>query len=117
MKRLILFLLPIIFTLSLCSCSTTKTLYSWYGYDDAVHTFTKDRTPKSEEHLIKEYERLINTPNGTRKMVQPGICAEYGYLLIKQGKREEGLQLLKKEIELYPESKVFITRIIKQFEK
>jgi len=50
-------------------------------------------------------------------MVQPGICAEYGYLLIKQGKREEGLQLLKKEIELYPESKVFITRIIKQFEK
>lgn len=117
MKRLSLYLLPAILTVLLSSCGTTKTLYSWYDYDDAVHTFTKERTPKSEEHLIKVYERLINTPSGTRKMVQPGICAEYGFLLLKQNKKEEGLKLLKKEIELYPESKVFITRIIKQFEK
>lgn len=117
MKRIQKLLLPAILTLLLSSCATTKTLYSWYDYDDAVHSFTKDRTPKSEEHLIKVYERLINTPNGTKKMVQPGICAEYGYLLLKQDKKEEGLKLLKKEVELYPESKVFITRIIKQFEK
>ena len=38
-------------------------------------------------------------------------------MLLKQGKKEEGLALLKREIELYPESANFIGRIIKQFEK
>lgn len=103
-------------TLILSSCGSTQTLYSWYDYDNAIHTYTKTRTPKSEEYLIKMYDKLINTPNGTRKIVQPGICAEYGYLLLKLDKMEEGLALLKKEVELYPESDEFITRIIKQFE-
>lgn len=109
-------LLGLISMLTLASCGTTS-LYSWYGYDNQIHEFTKKRTPESEAKLIKTYEKLINTPNGVRRTVQPGICAEYGYLLLKSGKKEEGLAMLKKEIELYPESAVFISRIIKQFEK
>ncbi len=117
MKTTTKILLSTAITLLLCGCGTTRTLYSWYNYDDAVHAYTKDRTPKSEKALIAMYEKLINHPGGTRKAIQPGICAEYGYLLLKMDKREEGLALLKKEVELYPESEVFITRIIKQFEK
>lgn len=105
------------FALLLCGCGTTKTLYSWYDYDSTVHAYTKTHTPKSEQALMDTYEKLINKPGGTRNTIQPGICAEYGYLLLKMGKREEGLTLLNKEVELYPESTVFIKRIIKQFEK
>lgn len=36
---------------------------------------------------------------------------------IKKAKKEEGLKYLNKEIEDYPESKVYISRIIKQIEK
>jgi len=47
----------------------------------------------------------------------PGVNAEYGYLLVKAGQKEEGLTLLKQEVALYPESEKFISRIIKQLEK
>jgi hypothetical protein len=43
--------------------------------------------------------------------VPPGACAEYGYLLIKEGKDQDGLMYLDKEQALYPESAVFIQRI------
>ena len=52
-----------------------------------------------------------------RGVVPPGVNAEYGYLLVKAGKKEEGLTLLKEEARLYPESEKFISRIIKQLQK
>jgi hypothetical protein len=33
------------------------------------------------------------------------------------GKQDEGLRFMKEEIRLYPESEVYISRIIKQLEK
>lgn len=103
-------------SLLLSSCGISSNLYAWQDYDNSIHTYTKEHTPQSEERIIKTYQTLINTPGGTRQAIQPGICAEYGFLLLKMGKKEQGLELLKKEIKLYPESSVFITRIIKQFE-
>lgn len=50
-------------------------------------------------------------------MVPPGLYAEYGYLLYKTGKKDEGLSFLRQEIKLYPESERYISRIIKQIEK
>ena len=63
------------------------------------------------------YEKLITQPEGLRKMPPPGLCAEYGYLLAKQGDTERGVKLLEKETELYPESAVFVRRLIKQLKK
>ena len=50
-------------------------------------------------------------------VVPPGTNAEYGFLLYKAGKKQEGIALLKEEIRLYPESERFISRIINQLEK
>ena len=49
-------------------------------------------------------------------MPPPGVCADYGYLLIKKGEVEKGKELLVKETILYPESKLFIDMILKRFE-
>jgi hypothetical protein len=54
---------------------------------------------------------------GKRGAVPPGLYAEYGYLLYKTGKKDEGLSFLRQEIKLYPESERYISRIIKQIEK
>ena len=51
------------------------------------------------------------------KIVPPGVNAEYGYLLLKEGQENEGFAYLAKEIELYPESTVFITRIKDEYAK
>jgi hypothetical protein len=85
------------------------------------------------------YEDIVTNPGGERKMPPPGICAEYGYMLLipenakifelhatSMQKRtftsteyttffpEKGKQLLLKEIELYPESAKFITPLIER---
>ena len=114
--RKILFL--IVLGVILSSCATTKPLYNWKGYDEAVYDYTKTNTTKSTEQLENVYQQLIaNSSLGSRNIPAPGICADYGYLLIKEGKTDEGIELIKKEISLYPESKPFLSQILKRFEK
>lgn len=98
------------------SCSTVKPLYKWDGYDDAVYLYIDKKSEVSIEKLIKVYEKLINEPSGMRNTPPPGVCADYGYLLVQKGEKEKGKELLIKETMLYPESKPFIDRILKRFE-
>jgi len=115
MKKIIAFAL---WGLLLTACaSTPKSLYSWNNYQDQVYDYIKNETPESLEKLMKTYQQMIDQQKGLRKTVPPGICADYGFLLYKQGKKEEGIRLMEKEVALYPESAVFISRIIKNLEK
>ena len=45
------------------------------------------------------------------------MYAEYGYMLYRTGKKEEGIRMMKEEINWYPESEKYISRIIKQLEE
>ena len=65
----------------------------------------------------KNTKKMIEKQKGLRKTVPPGLNAEYGFLLCKLGKKEEGIKYLKAEMALYPESATYVSRIIKQLEK
>jgi hypothetical protein len=99
-----------------CSCTVSTQLYTWGDYSNATYNFIKTRTDKDRDELITCYKEIIKNQSGERKTVPPGIYADYGYLLIQTGKSDEGKQMLSKEIELYPESKVFIEKIIKNIQ-
>ncbi len=100
------------------SCSTSKTsLYSWYGLENNFYQYIKKQDDSSYEKLIESIDMILCEQKGIRNVAPPGVYAERGYILIKQGKIEDGLTYLKKEIEVYPESEVLISRIIKQFEE
>jgi len=115
MKKLLTFgLLALLFT---ACVSSSKSLYSWYDYQEQVSNYIKDETPESREKLIKTYQHIIDKQTGSRKAVPPGIYADYGFLLYQQGKKEEGIRFLEQEIALYPESSVFISRVIKNLKK
>ena len=114
MKKLIL-LGAVIGLLS--SCRSTKSLYSWYDYENATYQYNKKRTDELKVKMMDQYLKLIQKQKGSRKVVPPGLYAEYGYALYMGGKKEEGLSYLKQEIKLYPESESYISRIIKQLEK
>ena len=114
MKKLILF--GAIIGL-FASCSSTKTLYSWYDYEDATYQYNKKHTDELKTKMMEQYLKLTQKQKGTRKVVPPVLYAEYGYALYMGGKKEEGLNFLKQEIKLYPESETYISRIIKQLEK
>lgn len=115
MKKIILSAIAV-FALSSCSTST-KTLYSWYDYEDCTYQYNKKRTDELKVKVLEQYEKMTTQQKGLRGTVPPGLFAEYGFMLCKTGKTEEGLKYLKQEIEMYPESETYISRIIKQLEK
>ena len=128
------------------SCGSTSTLYYWgvnqggtSAYENLAYQSYKKQTPKSICNLVAVYENMVSNPGGTRQVPPPGICAEYGYLLLQpetadtfmnnatsaQKKLflsqdynalflERGKEMLEKEIEYYPESAKFIRPLIKK---
>ena len=80
------------------------------------------KVPNDEtlQSLFATYQRIMDGQNGEtvyRNTVPPGVCADYGYMLILAGKTDEGKALLLKEKELYPESAVFIERVLEMVER
>ena len=98
------------------SCGTTTALYDWKGYDDAIYAYVKSPDEKNVQNLIAVYEKMIQSPGGSRQVPPPGVYADYGFLMIRAGENAKALELLKMESTLYPESKPFIDRIIKRLE-
>lgn len=104
-------------TFLLSSCGTTKPLYSWHNYEDITYKYSKKTTDELQVKVLQQYQLMTEKQKALRGVVPPGLYAEYGFLLCKTGKKEEGLEFMKKEVELYPESDVYVSRIIKQLEK
>jgi hypothetical protein len=113
MKKTLFYLIPIV----LASSCAPKGLYSWGKYDSASYSYLKKNDEKATQELIKTYQAIIAKQKGTRKVVPPGIYADYGFILIQTGKLAEGSALLEKEMALYPESAIFIKRILNTSKK
>lgn len=114
MKNIIFLLL---ITSLLASCSANKkSLYTWNKYENSGYKYVKNNNESTTNGLIEEYKKIINNQKGTRGMVPPGIYADYGFVLIQTNRVEEGKLMLQKEIELYPESKIFIKKIYAMLE-
>lgn len=130
----------------LASCGTTTTLYYWGddgggqpAYEQSLYKMTKTQSPESICNLIAAYENIIQHPKGTRQMPPPGVCGEYGYLLLQphtaevfasnataaqkrlfDGEdyilifRQRGEEMLKAEFVNYPESERFIRPLLEK---
>ncbi len=98
------------------SCTTQRPLYTWEGYEESSYDYLKNSDEASTLSLIATYEKIIQFQKGSRGIVPPGIYADYGFLLLQANKTTEGQQMLAKEVELYPESKVFIDRILQMMQ-
>lgn len=147
MKRSVTFALVLAFAVCMfSSCATSTQLYAWgqrdktglglcSSYEAAVYDYYKTRTSEAAVKLAATYEYMIAHPGGVRKVVPPGICAEYGFFLLQNdtldalcaadaGRKEpapsrescyrKGLAMLEMEMELYPESRVLIEPLLKQ---
>lgn len=144
--RKLLILAGVALLLASCGISAPNTLYDWgasmsdtYAYDYYSYYNFKTQSEADLCNLICTYERMVSRPGGKRQVPPPGICAEYGYLLLQprtaeifdqyatesQKKMfggdigtsffEKGNQLIQKEMELYPESQVFLMPLYKKW--
>ncbi|MDA3911852.1 MAG: DUF4810 domain-containing protein [Bacteroidales bacterium] len=113
MKKLFV---TIVAAFMLFSCGQ-KPLYDYRNYDNTTYSYLKKNDEKADQNLAETYESIIEKPRGERNTVPPGIYADYGYLLLQLDQTEKGKKMLAREIELYPESKIFIDRILKKLEE
>ena len=107
-----------VIALSATSCLTPKNLYRWYNYSGKYYLYLKDADEKSFDELMKTYQKIFQDQRkSVRKTVPPGIYADYAYILLENGEIDEAKEMFEKEIELYPESEVFIRRILAKLEE
>ena len=100
------------------SCASTPVMYNWETYTNSTYQYIKAGDEDSNTALLEVYQKILDGQADTiRQTVPPGVCADYGYMLVKGGKTEEGKALLLKEKELYPESAAFIDSIIRRIER
>lgn len=131
----------------LASCSSSRSklynnnVYHWGYIDDnvtqyeiAVFEYLNTKTPKSLCDLITTYREIMEDCKDNERMIPPGICAEFGYLLLNPNTeaiffeyatseqknfmkdknfQDYGKQLIEKEKALYPESEVYLNRVVK----
>lgn len=91
----------------------TEPLYYWGNYSQTLYKYKK--SPK-EETLAAHKVCLVNIieeSNKRNKKIPPGVCCEYGYILLKEGRTDQALYYFEMEEKNYPESKVFIDRLRK----
>ena len=143
MKNIRLFVISLFATLMFSSCSTTS-MYYWgpvsfsdntTSYEKSTYNYFKYHSPESICSMIETYRDIMIECEANERMIPPGVCADFGYILLNpenatyfneyatksQKKMMEGIifyeygkELLEKEIELYPESRQFIEPILKR---
>jgi hypothetical protein len=88
-----------------------KSIFYWGDYSETLYDYKKNPDEKTLAAHEKSLQDIITASPKKHKQVPPGVYAEYGFLLIKDGKEQEGLVYFDKEATLYPESIVFIQRL------
>lgn len=85
--------------------------YNWGGYENSLYQYYKDPTKAGE--LSAALMETIQSAEKTQGIVPPGIYAEYGYLLVQQGKAKEAVPYFEKEKSKWPESTYLMDSMIK----
>ena len=69
MKKLIFPVAVIAAMLAVSSCTTTKTLYSWYDYEDATYQYHKRSTEELQVKVLEQYKKITDKQKGVRGVV------------------------------------------------
>jgi len=96
----------------LTGCATAPTQkYNWGSYDPSLYGYYRDPTKVAD--LVNSLDAIIKAADTKHTRVPPGIYAEYGYLQLQQGNAQEAIRAYQQEQALWPESRVFMDRMIK----
>lgn len=104
--------------LSLGACETgSKQIYYWGSYEAQLYELLSNPNGSDVGKQIRELEQDIERSEASQKPLAPGLLAHLGFLYSAQGNYQAAQALFEKEKVLYPESRVFIDRVIESMEK
>lgn len=85
--------------------------YNWGNYEGSLYSYYKD-TSKTAEHAA-ELQRTITDSEATGTLVAPGLYAEYGFLMLQEGKSKDAIAQFEKEKAKWPESTYLMDNMIR----
>jgi len=100
----------------LLGCST-PTLYSWGHYEERVYASYLAPNTVSPETQVVELEQEYQKARAENKRMPPGFHAHLGYMYFQLGKLDQARRELETEKAEFPESAVFVDRLLGNLRK
>lgn len=111
MKNVRIFLGISLLVLILTGCQKQGIFY-WGDYSQTYYDKMKDPCEATGSAHLKSLETIIEQSKAKNLVVPPGVHAEYGFIMLKAGKTEVAIASFEQEKALYPESRLFMDRLI-----
>lgn len=96
---------------ALTGCAGPR-LYQWGSYEEQVYAMYSDSGKISLEEQLQHLEQDYQKARAANRPVPPGYHAHVGYLYFQLGKADQALQSFETEKALFPESAVYMDRLI-----
>ncbi len=100
----------------LAAC-VSPTNYSWGRYEQLVYDMYTAPGKSTPEREIEQMETDLQAARAQNKRVPPGFHAHLGYLYYQVGKADAARQEFETEKAQFPESSVFMNRLLASLQK
>ena len=103
---------------ALAACAPRKPLlYQWGSYNEQIYALYHDPGKVPIEKQLEDLERDYQLARAADRPVPPGYHAHVGYLYFQLGKTDQALQSFETEKALFPESTVYMDRLIARMKR
>jgi hypothetical protein len=103
---------------ALAGCATHEpTIYSWGSYEETIYVSHAEPGKMPPESQIELLEKDYQQARAANKRVPPGWHAHLGYLYFEIGKADQARQELITEKTEFPESTVFVDRLLANLDR
>ncbi len=109
MKKLLF--IPLLFLVNACT-TVSEAGYYWGNYAKTSYLIVDQPSDNSYRTHVEELNQIIQKSQEKNLNVPPGIHAELGFMLSKLGEEENANAQFNLEMEKYPESAVFLNRLL-----
>lgn len=96
----------------LAGCAGKPLLYEWGSYEDQIYAMYSDTGKVPVEKQLEDLERDYQKARAANRPVPPGYHAHVGYLYFQLGKADQAVQSFETEKTLFPESTLYMDRLI-----
>ncbi len=109
MKRF-LWLLPTL--LILAGCQANRPLYYWGSYENLAYLGYSKPEKATLDVQLEKLEQDVAKAAASTSGAHPGLHAQLGYVYFQLGRIEDAVKQFEVEKQLFPESNVFMDRMI-----
>jgi hypothetical protein len=103
--------------LALLTGCAVPSIYSWGHYEDVIYVSYSAPGKMSPEMQVTKLEEDYQKARAANKPVPPGWHAHLGYLYFELGKSDQARQEFETEKANFPESAVFMDRLLANLKK